>query len=121
MSTGAFLIARLSSSRLPEKSIMRILDKPVIELMVERVQASLLIDKVIIATSTLPSDDPLKELARKLGIGCYRGSLENVMDRIARAAKAYNCDTIVELLGDNLLAHSELIDDVIKFYKDGIS
>jgi spore coat polysaccharide biosynthesis protein SpsF (cytidylyltransferase family) len=119
MSTGAFLIARLSSSRLPEKGIMRILDKPMIELMVERVQASQLIDKVLIATSTHPSDDPLEELARKLGIGCYRGSLENVMNRITSAANAYDCKTIVELLGDNPLVHSELIDAVIEFYQDG--
>ena len=119
VSTGGFIIARLSSSRLPEKSIMRILDKPMIELMVERVQASQLVDRVIIATSTHASDDPLEELAKKLRIGCYRGSLENVMNRITSAANAYDCNTIVELLGDNPLVHSGLLDDVIKFYNEG--
>jgi spore coat polysaccharide biosynthesis protein SpsF len=89
-----------------------------IELMAERVLASEAIDKVVIATSNLPSDDPLEALAEKIGIGCYRGSLENVMDRIVNAAEAYDCDTIVELLGDNPLVHSELIDDVVRYYRD---
>jgi len=119
MTTGAFIVVRLSSARLPEKGIMRILSKPMIELMIERVQKSELIDKVIITTSTLPSDDPLENIARKLGVGCYRGSLENIMERISGAAKAYDCNTIVELLGDNPLVYSDLIDDVIEMYKDG--
>lgn len=119
MAIGAFLIVRLNSSRLPQKAMMEILGKPMIELMVERVHASRIIDKVVIATSPLATDDPLEELARELGIGCYRGSLENIMDRISIAAKTWGCDTIVELLGDNPLIHSDLIDDVVNFYLGG--
>ena len=119
MTIGALLVVRLSSTRLPQKGIMKILDKPMMELMIERVQKSELIDKVVITTSTLPSDDPLEDLAKKLKVSCYRGALENVMERISGAAKAYSCDTIVELLGDNPLIHAELIDDVIKFYTNG--
>ncbi len=116
MTIGAFIVVRLSSSRLPAKGIMKILEKPMIQLMIERVQQSRCIDKVIIATSELPSDDPLEDLAEKLGVGCYRGSLEHVMERINGAAKANGCDTIVELLGDNPLVHSDLIDDVLKIH-----
>ncbi|MEW5948521.1 MAG: hypothetical protein AB1711_03825 [Thermodesulfobacteriota bacterium] len=119
MTIGAFVVARLSSSRLPRKNILGILGKPMIELMAERVQASRLIDKVVIATSTLPSDDPLEELAGRLGIGCYRGSLDNIMERITGAANIYQCDIIVELLGDNPLVHAALIDDVITFFRNG--
>jgi len=119
MTTGAFIIARLSSKRLPKKNILPILGKPMIELMVERVKASKFIDKIIIATSTDSTDDPLEEVANKLGIECYRGSLNNIMERVYNAAKYYNCDNIVELLGDNPLVHSELIDDVISFYING--
>jgi len=116
MAVGAFIVVRLSSSRLPAKGIKKILDKPMIELMVERIQNSKLIDKIVIATSHLSSDDPLEDLAKKLGIGCYRGSLEHIMERILSASKTNNCDTIVELLGDNPLVHSDLIDDVISCY-----
>lgn len=117
MTVGAFIVARLSSSRLPAKNIMKILEKPMIELMIERVKAAKLVDKIVITTSALPSDDPLEELAKKLDVGCYRGSLENIMERICGAADAYDCDTIVELLGDNPLIHSDLIDDTIALFK----
>ena len=116
MTIGAFLIARLSSSRLPNKNILPVVGKPLIELLSERVKSSKLISKVIIATSDLESDDPLEELANKIGLLCYRGSLNNVMERITKAAEKFECDTIVEILGDNPLVHSELIDNVIDVY-----
>jgi len=116
MSVGAFIVVQLSSSRLPAKGIMKILEKPMIELMIKRVQHSRRIDKVVITTSQLPSDDPLEELAEQLGVGCYRGALEYVMERISGAAEAFKCDTVVELLGDNPLVHSDLIDDVIDLH-----
>ena len=119
MSIGAFIIARLSSSRLPKKALMKILGKPMIEHMIQRVRTAGMVDKVIITTSDEPSDDPLEELANRLKIGCYRGSLQNIMERITGGANEYDCDTIVELLGDNPLVHSELIDDVIQLYIDG--
>lgn len=116
---GAFLIVRMGSSRLQGKCMMEIFGRPMIELMVEKINASRMIDKVVITTSSDPSDDLLEEWAHKLNIECYRGSLDNLMDRICNAAKAYDCDTIVELLGDNPLVHSDLIDDVIKFFQEG--
>lgn len=119
MTTGAFLIARLGSSRLPRKNIMPIMGKPMIGRLIDRIRASSRIDRIVIATSDLPSDDPLESVAHDLGVDCYRGSLNNVMERIAGAAKAFESKTIVEILGDNPLLHSELIDDVIKFYQDG--
>jgi spore coat polysaccharide biosynthesis protein SpsF (cytidylyltransferase family) len=115
----AFIVVRLSSARLPEKAVMEILDKPMIELMVERVRMSHLINKVVIATSVETTDDPLEELSDRLGIGCYRGSLVNVMNRVHKAAEAHNSETIIELLGDNPLVHCDLIDGVVKYYLDG--
>ncbi len=98
---------------------MRISGKHMIEHMVERVRASRMIDKVVITTSTEASDDPLEELANKLNVECYRGSLENVMERVSRASQVQDCSTIIELLGDNPLVHCDLIDDVIRLYIDG--
>ncbi|ODS33748.1 MAG: 3-deoxy-manno-octulosonate cytidylyltransferase [Candidatus Scalindua rubra] len=116
---GAFIVARIGSTRLPGKNMMILLGKPMIELMVERVKSSRMIDKVVIAISTDPTDGPLENLAKELDIGIYRGSLENVMERVSKAAEVYNCDTIIELLGDNPLVHCDLIDDVVRFYLDG--
>lgn len=119
MTVGAFIVARLSSSRLPAKNIMPILGRPMIELMIERIREADTIDKVIIATSSLPTDDPLEEVAKRQNVGCFRGSLDNVMSRVCGAAGAYDCDQIVEVLGDNPLIHGELIDDVVTLHVNG--
>ncbi len=119
MTIGAIIVARMGSARLPGKNMMKIMGAPMAELMVERVAASKLVDKIVIATSSDQSDNALENLANRLGIGCYRGSLLNVMERIYGACVACGCDNIVELLGDNPLVHSDLIDDVISFYLNG--
>ena len=116
MTIGALIIARLSSTRLPKKNILPISGKPMIQHLAERISRSKYINKIIIATSNLESDDPLEDLAKEIGIGCYRGDLNNVMQRICGASDLYECDTIVEILGDNPLVHAELIDDVIELY-----
>lgn len=119
MTTGAFIIARLSSSRLPAKNMMKILDIPMIQLMVERIRAARTIDKIIITTSSEASDDPLESLAKTVGVDCYRGPLNNIMERITGAANRFKCHTIVELLGDNPLVHSDLIDDTVSLFREG--
>tara|TARA_B100000315_G_scaffold256585_1_gene302834 strand:+ start:643 stop:1377 length:735 start_codon:yes stop_codon:yes gene_type:complete len=119
MSIGAFIVARLSSRRLKQKHMLEILGKPMIEQMIRRVAKSKMLDNIILTTSTDPTDDNLEKLADKLNIHCYRGPLNNIMERITEAANSFKCETIVELLGDNPLVHSELIDDVINFYIEG--
>ena len=96
-----------------------ILGKPMVEQMIERVMRSRYVKEVTIATTNLPDDQPLFELAQKNGISCYRGSAEDVLERITEAAHQSKADLIVELLGDNPLVHADLIDEVIEFYQSG--
>ncbi len=117
--TTALLVARMGSSRLPGKTMRPILGKPMIERMIERVVAARSIRQTVIATTHRLEDDPLAALADRLGIGCYRGSAEDVLARICGAMKAFRADPVVELLGDNPLVHSALIDDVVAFYRAG--
>lgn len=114
---GAIIVARLSSSRLPQKNILPIVGKPMIEHLIDRVKRSKRPLKIIIATSNEVSDDPLQELAGKYGIHCHRGSLNNVMERIVGAANEFNVKNIIEILGDNPLVHGDLIDNVIDLFE----
>jgi len=94
-----------------------ILGKPMIQHLFDRVLMARSLDLVAIATSTDITDDPLAKFAKEIELPCYRGSLDNVMERIQTAADAFKCDTIVEILGDNPLVHSDLIDDLVVIYK----
>lgn len=117
MTTAALIVARLSSTRLPAKNLMPFAGKPMIQHLIERIRRSNKVDDVIIATSTEPSDDPLQDFAKREGVSCHRGPLNNVMERICGAADASKADTIIEILGDNPLIDPDLVDEVVTKYE----
>ncbi|ROV58149.1 spore coat protein [Vibrio ponticus] len=113
MSVVAILQARSSSSRLPQKVLRPILGKPMLERQIERVLRSQAIEKLIVATSDDPSDDLLVELCQRLNVACFRGSLEDVLDRFYNAAALHKPKHVVRLTGDCPLIDHQVIDKVI--------
>jgi spore coat polysaccharide biosynthesis protein SpsF len=109
----------MGSSRLPGKTTKLILGRPMIERMIERVRQSRYIGQTVVATSTSGEDDELEALAARIGVGCFRGSPDDVLERVDSAAASTSADLVVELLGDNPLVHADLIDDVIEFHRAG--
>lgn len=115
----AILQARVSSSRLPEKVLKQLLGVPMLLRQVERLNKSRKIDQLLVATSTEPSDDPIESLCKENNIACYRGGLNDVLDRFYQAAKLMKPEHVVRLTADCPLTDAKLIDDVIQFYLDG--
>src|SRR3954447_26803692 len=115
----ATIEARMTSSRLPGKVLLPARGKPLLELMVERLQRSRHLDAIVIATTEDASSDPLQELAERLGIGCFRGSEDDVLARVLGAAQAYDADLIVELTGDCPLIDPALVDHAIEGHREG--
>ena len=112
----AVLQARYSSSRLPGKVLKPILGKPMLQHQIERVKRAKKIDELVVATSSDPSDDAIAKLCEEQGILCFRGSLDDVLDRVYQAAKPYSPDHVVRLTGDCPLSDPEIIDQVIEFH-----
>lgn len=121
MSVGclAVLQARMSSSRLPDKVLQPILGKPMLLRQIERTSRSCEIDRLVVATSTDASDDPLAVVCQEAGIDCFRGALADVLDRFVQAARPHQPALVVRLTGDCPLADPALIDQVIRFFDDG--
>ena len=116
----AILQARVSSTRLPGKVLRPLLGVPLLLRQVERVLRSRNLGELVIATSIDPSDDPLAELCRSSGLACFRGSLNDVLDRFYRVAEAYGFPThVVRLTGDCPLTDPDIIDAVISFHFQG--
>lgn len=113
------LQARVSSTRLPGKVLKNILGLPMILRQVERVRRAKMINRLLIATSLDQSDDPVEELCRLNNIQCFRGSLDDVLDRFYRAALPFMPGHVVRLTGDCPLADPELIDRVVSFHLEG--
>jgi spore coat polysaccharide biosynthesis protein SpsF len=116
MKVAAIIEARMTSSRLPGKIMLPVLGKPTLELLIERLKRATLLDSIIVATTTNTTDDAVEDLTRRLHIGCFRGSEEDVLDRVLRAAHAHNVDIIVEITGDCPLIEPLVVDKVIDTY-----
>ncbi|HET9159674.1 MAG TPA: glycosyltransferase family protein [Caulobacteraceae bacterium] len=113
------LQARTSSTRLPGKVLRDLVGAPMLERQIERVLRARRIGKLVVATSTDPSDDPIAELCDRLGVACHRGPLDDVLARFAGALEAFGpADHIVRLTGDCPLTDPEVIDATIARHLD---
>jgi spore coat polysaccharide biosynthesis protein SpsF len=117
MKTVCTIEARMTSTRLPGKVLLEAAGKPLLEHMVERLRRARSLDAVVIATTDQPDSDPIAALAERLGVGCFRGSEEDVLSRVLGAARAYNAEVIVETTGDCPLLDPEVIDRVVGEYR----
>jgi len=109
----AIIQARMGSTRFPEKVMAKIMGKTMLERIIERIQAARRIDKIIIATSTNKENDRIAIIGRKNKIDVYRGSEEDVVDRIYKAAKQAKADVIVRITADDPLVDPELMDRMV--------
>ena len=114
----AIIQARMGSSRFPDKMLVPLAKRPVIEWVLNRVSKAKLLDKVILATSDGPNDDKLCEFAAKRNISVYRGSETDVLGRICDAASSVNATGVVRICGDNPFIAPAEIDRLIKLYVD---
>ena len=115
----ATIEARMTSTRLPGKVLLKIGEKPALEYMINRIKQSNLIDEIVVATTTNDSDLPIIDLCAKIGCKHFRGSEEDVLLRVLDAAKSVSADIIVELTGDCPFIDPEIIDNVISLYFSG--
>ena len=83
---------------------------PMIVFMARRVQQASLVDQVLVATSTDPSDDALADTVQQHGLACFRGSLDDVLDRFHSAALHAGAGHVVRLTGDCPLMDPDLVD-----------
>ena len=111
--------ARMLSSRLPGKVLRPILGRPMLALMIERLQRVKNVAAIVVATTVDPSCDPIETLARELGVSCFRGSEDDVLDRVLQAARAAEADLIVETTGDCPLIDPAVIDVMIADFLAG--
>jgi spore coat polysaccharide biosynthesis protein SpsF (cytidylyltransferase family) len=115
----AIIQARMSSSRLPGKVLMPLANKPVLAHIVERLSYCKMIDKIVVATTNEVSDDLVADYCDNNNIDCYRGSLEDVLDRYYQTAKIHHADPIVRITGDCPVIDPVVVDAVITGYLSG--
>jgi spore coat polysaccharide biosynthesis protein SpsF len=108
--------ARMSSSRLPGKVMMPILGKSLLARMLERLQMIKHEAIIIIATSINAEDDVIEQEAKELNMPCYRGSINNLLERHYMASIKYDADVVLKIPSDCPLIDPRIVDEVIGFF-----
>lgn len=115
--TVATVEVRMSSSRLPGKHMLPILGRPVLAHLIDRLKRVPSLDAIVLATTTNAADDVLCELARAEGVGCFRGSEDDVMGRVVGAAGAADAELLVEITGDCPLIDPQIVEQCIRMHR----
>lgn len=87
--------------------------KPMLMRVIERVKQAKSIRQVMVATTNGPDEDPIAQLCAQANIACYRGSLQNVLDRYYQASLQSNADVVVRITADCPLVDPGLIDETV--------
>jgi len=116
---AAIIQARMSSTRLPEKIMLEVCGKTLLEHMILRIKKSKKIDKILVATTTNEKDDVIENFCKKKQIECFRGSEDDVLSRYKFASDYLNSNIIVRLCSDCPLLDANIIDDVIDTFQKG--
>jgi len=109
--------ARTGSTRLPRKVLLPVGGRPALERMIERVRASAELDEVVIATTQLPADEPIRALAAAVGVPCTSGHPTDLLDRHLQAAREASADVVVKIPSDCPLIDPRVIDAVVGFFR----
>jgi len=114
----ALVIARSSSSRLPNKATIKINDESCISYLFNRLVINKsFYDKIVFCTTKLKEDDKLVKIAKKFKIKTYRGESENVLKRIMLAINDNSdYDIILRIQGDDILIDINYIKKAIDFH-----
>jgi spore coat polysaccharide biosynthesis protein SpsF len=109
--------ARTGSSRLPGKILLPLAGKPLLERMLERVRASATPFDLVVATTTAPEDEPVRELCRglsRLDVRCMSGHPTDLLDRHYQAARQSGAQVVVKIPSDCPLIDPRVIDRVLE-------
>lgn len=114
---GAVVQARMGSTRLPGKMLMELQpERTVIGYLLERLKTCPDLDAVILATSVHALDDPLAELAGRLGVSCFRGSESDCLERVYGACLANGVDVMARVTGDCPLVPPDVVSAMVRHF-----
>ena len=116
---AAVVQARMSSRRLPGKVLRPLAGKPALQCLLERLERCEQVDRVIVATSTEPSDEPVAAFCESAGATFHRGPLEHVAARFGEVVERFGLDAFVRVTADSPLLDQALVDRGAALYRKG--
>ena len=111
------IAARMGSSRLPGKTLMKIEGREMLGVIIDKVKKSNNVGDIILSTTKLNDDDILVDWAKKEGLYFFRGESFDMLKRLDETVKYIGAHSFIEVLGDNPLVDETIIDLVCEKFE----
>ena len=108
---------RMSSKRLPGKTLKKINKLPVLKILLNNLKKSKRIKKIVVATSKNSEDKKIIKYCKINKINFYIGPLHNVFNRLLACAKYYKFKYFIRINGDSPLIDFKIINRAIKIHQ----
>lgn len=114
----AIIQARMSSRRLPGKTLKNINGKPLLLRLVDRLRKSKKITKILIATSGVKGDKKIILFCKKYKIPYFSGYLKDVSKRFSDCLKLHSekYDSFIRISADSPLLDVNLVDKMVSIF-----
>ena len=121
MSAGyVFVIqARMSSARFPGKVLASLNGIPILARVVKQLADAVSRADILVATSDHTSDDPIAAYAPTLGVECFRGPLDDVLERFRMCARKRGGQWVGRISADSPLLDADVVRRVLDARTDG--
>jgi spore coat polysaccharide biosynthesis protein SpsF len=106
----------MTSSRLPGKVMMPILGESLLYRMMERLQMIKHPAQFVVAIPDEERGGAIEQECGRMGIPCFCGDRDNVLDRHYQLANAFNAGIILKIPSDCPLIDPRIIDQVLDFF-----
>ncbi|TPG40082.1 cytidylyltransferase domain-containing protein [Flavobacterium pectinovorum] len=117
-SIAVIIACRLKSTRLKEKALLKIGDLTSVELCVKNACKFENVNNVILATSNLDSDLPLKDFTYNESVIFHQGDPEDVIQRYLDITRKLKTDVVIRVTADCPFIDNEICEILLKSHFD---
>ncbi|MFC0561928.1 cytidylyltransferase domain-containing protein [Halalkalibacter alkalisediminis] len=113
----ACIIVRTTSTRLHLKVLRTIYNNmSILDVIVNRLKMVHKVDKIYLCTSKEKVDDILEDVAERNQISIYRGSADEVIERMISVGEIEKASQVIRITGDNVFVDPYILEKQIDFH-----
>lgn len=116
MKIVSIIQARMNSSRLPGKVLLKVDGKNIIDYLIKRVRKLKNIDEIVISTTLNPKDKHIVNYCIKNKIKYFRGEEYNVLKRVYKTAKFFEADIVIFITGDCPIIDPKILKKLLNYF-----
>ena len=118
----SFVIAlqcRTGSTRLPGKMTRTFFQgQTILEIMLAELKSVFPTSSIVVATSTADGDAKIQAMCETAAVACFRGSEDDVLDRVWNAVRDRNVTRVVRICADNPFLRAAFVEQLLKIDAD---